>query len=195
MWKRLVTDLGVAASLMLAAGCASSASSPSAPSSAPVPRSTVSAPAAAVGTGVTSASPLGLPRLTLRPASGPPGTHVTISGHLSPAQVRVYEADFQRPAYFSLITDVFANCAKDSANCSAGPGSLTGCELIVNVMNPVVRLDRATGRVSGSFTVGREGTCFQDRPTGHPRATLRGRYDLAIGPHASSWALFTVTRS
>jgi hypothetical protein len=45
MCKRLVTDLGVAASLMLAAGCASSASSPGAPSSAPVPRSTVSAPA------------------------------------------------------------------------------------------------------------------------------------------------------
>ncbi len=194
MRKRLVTDLGVAASLMLAAGCASSASPPGAPSSAPVPRSTVSAPAATASTGVTSASPLGLPRLTLRPASGPPGTHVSISGHLSPAQVRVYQADFQRPAYFSLITDVFANCAKDSANCSAGPGSLTGCELIVNVMNPVVRLDRATGRVSGSFTVGREGTCFQDRPTGNLRAPLRGRYDLAIGPHASSWALFTVTR-
>ena len=99
MWKGPVTDLGVAASLMLAAGCASSASSPGAPSSAPVPQSTLSAPAAAAGTGATSASPLDLPRLTLRPASGPPGTHVTISGHLSPAQVRVYQADFRRPAY------------------------------------------------------------------------------------------------
>lgn len=195
MWKRLVTDLGIGALLMLAAGCASSASSPGAPSSAPVPRSILSAPAATSGTGATSASPLDLPRLTLRPASGPPGTHVSITGHLSPAQVRVYQADFQRPAYFSLITDVFANCAKNSANCSAGPRSLTGCELIVSAINPVVHLDPATGRVSGSFTVGRAGTCFQDHPTGHPRATLRGRYDLAIGPHASSWALFTVTRA
>jgi hypothetical protein len=195
MWKRLVTDLGVAASLVLAAGCASSASSPGTPSSAPAPRSILSSPAATSGTGVTSASPLDPPRLTLRPASGRAGTRVEISGHLSPAQVRLYETDFRRPAYFGLITDVFASCAKDSANCSAGPASLTGCELIVNVTHAVISLDPATGRVSGSFTVGRAGTCFQDNPTGHLQAPLPGRYALAIGPHATDWALFTVTRS
>jgi hypothetical protein len=49
--------------------------------------------------------------------------------------------------------------------------------------------------VTGSLTVGGEGTCFQDRPTGRPQATLPGRYVLAIGAHATSWALFTVTGS
>jgi hypothetical protein len=67
--------------------------------------------------------------------------------------------------------------------------------LIVDLIHPLINLDTATGRVSGSLTVGGEGTCFQDRPTGHPQATLPGRYVLAIGAHATSWALFTVTGS
>ena len=54
----------------------------------------------------TSTGPGGLPQLTLRPASGPVGTYVTISGQLTPDQVRTYESEIQRPAYFSLITDV-----------------------------------------------------------------------------------------
>lgn len=45
MWKRLVTGLGVAASLVLAAGCASSASPAGASSSAPVSPSGVPSPA------------------------------------------------------------------------------------------------------------------------------------------------------
>lgn len=193
MCKRLVTGLGIAASLVLAAGCASSASQAGASSSTPAPRSGVSSSATTSSTGSTSASPAQLPRLTLQPASGPAGTYVTISGQLSPEQVRENETYFRHPAYFSLITDVLASCSKDPSDCSAGPASLAGCELIVNPAHSVISLDAATGRVSGSFTVGDEGTCFQDRPTAHPQATLPGRYDLAIGAHATSWALFTVS--
>jgi hypothetical protein len=122
-----------------------------------------------------------LPQLQLRPASGPVGTYVTISGQLNPDQVRATEPEFQRPAYFNLITDVFVGCAKDPGDCSAGPASLAGCELIVGLIQPHITLDTATGRVNGSFTVGGEGTCFQDRPTEYPQATMLGPYDLAIG--------------
>jgi hypothetical protein len=179
MWKRLVTGLGVVASLVLAAGCAGSA-----------------LPAGAS----SSASPAGLPQLKLRPSSGPVGTYVTISGQLNPGQVRANESFFRHPAYFNLITDVWADCAKAPHaaylyDCSAGSASLAGCELIVDLIHPLITLDTATGRVSGSFTVGGEGTCFQGRPTEHPRATLPGRYVLAIGAHATSWALFKVTGS
>jgi len=45
MGKRLVAGLGAAVSLVLAAGCASSAGSVGAPSPAPAPRSSVSSPA------------------------------------------------------------------------------------------------------------------------------------------------------
>ena len=199
MWKRLVTGLGVAASLVLAAGCASSALPAGASSSAPVRQSGVSSSATTSSTGSTSASPAGLPQLKLRPASGPVGTYVTISGQLNPGQVRANEPYFRHPAYFNLITDVWDDCAKAPHaypyDCSAGPASLAGCELIVDLIHPLINLDTATGRVSGSFTVGGEGTCFQDQPTEHPQATLPGRYVLAIGAHATSWALFRVTGS
>jgi hypothetical protein len=58
--------------------------------------------------------------------------------------------------------------------------------LIVGLIQPRITLDTTTGRVSGSFTVGGEGTCFQDRPTGSPQATPPGRYDLAIGCQPAS---------
>jgi hypothetical protein len=200
MWKRPVTGLGVAASLVLAAGCASSALPPGASSSASVPQSGVSSSATTSSAGSTSTGPGGLPQLKLRPASGPVGTYVTISGQLNPGQVRANGPYFRHPAYFNLITDVWADCAKAPHaaylyDCSAGPASLAGCELIVDLIHPLITFDTATGRVSGSFTVGGEGTCFQDRPTGHRQATLPGRYVLAIGAHATSWALFTVTGS
>ena len=199
MWKRLVPGLGMAASLVLAAGCASSALPPGASSPAAVRQSGVS-PAPATSSAVsTPANPGGAPQLKLRPASGPAGTHVTISGQLNPGQVRADEPYFRHPAYFNLITDVWADCAKAPHaypyDCSAGPASLAGCELIAGLIHPLINLDTAAGRVSGSLTVGGEGTCFQDRPTGRPQATLPGRYVLAIGAHATSWALFTVTGS
>ncbi|MGH3845113.1 MAG: hypothetical protein ACRDS0_27340 [Pseudonocardiaceae bacterium] len=113
--------------------------------------------------------------------------------------MRADEPYFRHPAYFNLITDVWADCAKAPHaypyDCSAGPASLAGCELIVDLIHPLINLDTATGRVSGSLTVGGEGTCFQDRPTGRPQATLPGRYVLAIGAHATSWTLFKVTGS
>jgi len=198
MRKRLATGLGVAASLVLAAGCASTAWPAGASPSTPVPG--ISSPATASGAGPTSTGPAGLPQLKLRPAAGPAGTYVRISGQLDREQLRANEPYFQHPAYFNLITDVWADCAKAPHaaypyDCSTGPASLAGCELIVGLIHPLINLDTTTGRVSGSFTVGREGTCFQDRPTERPQATLPGRYDLAIGAHATSWALFSVSGS
>lgn len=76
MRKRLITGLGIAASLVLAAGCASSASRAGASSSTPAPRSGVSSSATTSSTGSTSASPAPLPQLTLQPASGPAEVHV-----------------------------------------------------------------------------------------------------------------------
>lgn len=199
MWKRLVPGLGMAASLVLAAGCASSAVPPGASSSAPVRQSGVSSAPATSSAVPAPAHPGGAPQLTLRPASGLAGTHVTISGQLNPGQVRADEPYFRHPAYFNLITDVWADCAKAPHaypyGCSAGPASLAGCELIVGLIHPLISVDTATGRVSGSLTVGDEGTCFQDGPTGRPQATLPGRYVLAIGAHATNWALFKVTGS
>jgi hypothetical protein len=192
MGKRLVAGMGVAVSLVLAAGCASSAG---ASFPAPVPRSGVPSPTTTSSVVSASAGLDGLPQLTLRPASGPVGTYVTISGQLTPDQVRTYESEIQRPAYFSLITDVLADCAKDPYDCSAGPPSLVGCELIVDLVHPLITLDTTTGRVTGSFTVGGEGTCFQDRPSGDSQATPPGRYDLAIGCHACSFARFRMTGS
>lgn len=199
MWKRLVTGLGVAASLVLALGCASSALSAGASPSAPVPQSGVSSSATTSSTGSTSTSPAELSQLKLRPASGPVGTYVTISGQFDREQVRTNEPELQHPAYFNLITDVWADCAKAPHaypyDCSIGSASLAGCELIIDLIHPHISLDTATGRVSGSFAVGGEGTCFQDQPTEHPQATLPGRYFLAIGCHACSFALFRVTGS
>lgn len=56
MWKRLVTGLGVAASLVLAAGCASSALPAGASSSAPMRQSGVPSPVTPSSTGSRSAS-------------------------------------------------------------------------------------------------------------------------------------------
>ena len=102
MRKRLVPGLGMAASLVLAAGCASSALPPGA--SSPAPATSGAVPA--------SANPGGAPQLTVRPASGPASTHVTISGQLNPGQVRADGPYFRHPAYFNLITDVWSDCAK-----------------------------------------------------------------------------------
>src|SRR5579859_5811504 len=134
MGKRLVTGLGAVVSLMLAAGCASSALPPGASSSARVRQSGVSSSVTTSSAGSTAANSGGLPQLKLRPASGPAGTHVTISGQLNPGQVRANEPYFRHPAYFNLITDVWADCAQAPRgypnDCSAGPASLAGCELI-----------------------------------------------------------------
>jgi hypothetical protein len=196
MRKRLIPALGIAALLALTAGCGSAAPSTAAPSSAPVSQSGISSPATTSGPASTSAALAPPPRLTLRPASGPAGTRVTISGRLDAAQVRTYEANFLRPAYFSLITDVYADCATAPHaypdDCSAGSAKLAGCELIVDLPDSAVSLDSTTGRVTGSFTVGGGGTCFQDRPTGQPQPTLPGRYALVIGAHANTVAVFTV---
>ena len=121
MWKRLVTGLGAAAALMLAVGCTSPASPVGASSSAPAPRSGVSTAASAVS---TSAGPGGLPQLQLRPASGPVGTYVTISGQLNPDQVRATEPEFQRPAYFNLITMSLSAARKTRATARPGQRAL-----------------------------------------------------------------------
>jgi len=63
------------------------------------------------------------PTFTLTPAMGPPGTHVTISGRLTPAQIPVWAPMLTSPTFFALVTDLSANC--DSA---AGLGCMAALE-------------------------------------------------------------------
>jgi hypothetical protein len=91
MWKRLVTGLGAAASLALAAGCASPAVSAGASSPAPVRHSGDSWPATASSAVPTPASSRELPQLELRPASEPVGLAST-------APVEVHVASCPVPA-------------------------------------------------------------------------------------------------
>ena len=124
MWKRLVTGLGAAAALMLAVGCTSPASPVGASSSAPAPRSGISSSASTPSARSASNGSGELPQLTLRPASGPVGTYVTISGQLNPDQVRANEPEFQRPAYFNLITMSLSAARKTRATARPGQRAL-----------------------------------------------------------------------
>jgi hypothetical protein len=133
------------------------------------------------------------PTFTLTPASGPPGTHVTITGRLSAAQLPVWAPMLSTPDVFLLLADLSANCAATLDVCTPGPASLEGCELLVGVTNEVVHVDEATGIVTGSFVAGADGTCFQSMPDAAPRWAPAGRYALSIGCQACEVATFTLT--
>jgi hypothetical protein len=133
------------------------------------------------------------PTFTLTPAMGPPGTHVTISGRLSAAQIPVWAPMLRAPDVFLLLTDIRANCDETLAGCAPGPASLAGCELLVGVTHGVVHVDEATGLVTGSFVVGADGTCFQSMPDAAPRWAPAGRYALSIGCQTCEVGAFTLT--
>jgi hypothetical protein len=113
------------------------------------------------------------PTFTLTPASGPPGTHVTITGRLSAAQLPVWAPMLSTPDVFLLLADLSANCAATLDVCTPGPASLEGCELMVGVTNEVA--------------------CFQSMPDAAPRWAPAGRYALSIGCQACEVATFTLT--
>ncbi|MHB2023333.1 MAG: hypothetical protein ACYCO3_08395 [Mycobacteriales bacterium] len=137
------------------------------------------------------------PEFTLTPSSGPVGTTVTFRGRLTSAQIPIYGPELARPGYFALLTDVAAECAAAAppGHCAHGPANLRGCELILGLDHPLVRFNPTTGAVSGSFRVGRTGSCFQTNPVAGPVPALPGRYSLGIGAHASSFASFVITHA
>ena len=115
----------------------------------------------------------GDPCLTLAPAAGPVGTHVRISGRIT-SDLAMWRDQFRDPAYFALLQDVSR-----------------GCELIGGTEHGTIAL-AADGTVTGSFTVGGTGTCFQGNGAEVP--IQPGNYVLAVGCHAGGVGYFTVTR-
>ena len=117
------------------------------------------------------------PTFTLTPAMGPPGTHVTISGRLTSAQIPVWAPMLNNPGFFALVTDLSS-----------------GCELVGAVTNETIHLDAATGRVTGSFVVGGTGICTMSDPDAATHSAPPGRYQLAISCAACQVATFTLTK-
>lgn len=135
------------------------------------------------------------PTFTLAPDVGPPGTHVTISGSLSPSQLPVWSRMLAKPDIFALVTDLSATCnAAVGSRCARGPAYLQGCELFVDTSNQSIQVDSSTGRVTGSFVVGSTGSCVQSSPDAATHAALPGRYSLAISCGACQVASFTLTK-
>lgn len=119
------------------------------------------------------------PTLTLTPATGPPGTHVTITGHLTTTQIPVWAPMLKSPQIFTLVTDVCGPNA--TTECTRGPTSLARCELLDSAINGVIHLDESTGAVTGSFVVGGSGTCVQSDPDAATHAAPPGRYAFSVG--------------
>lgn len=119
------------------------------------------------------------PTLTLTPATGPPGTHVTITGLLSTTQIPVWAPMLKSPEFFTLVTDVCGPSA--TTGCTRGPTSLARCELLDGAINSVIHVDESTGTVTGSFVVGGSGTCVQSDPDAATHPAPPGRYELSVG--------------
>ncbi len=119
------------------------------------------------------------PCLTLTPAAGPVGTRVTISGRIT-HDVAMWRDEFRDPAYFVLYADF-----------ASGSGLPKDCELLVGADHGRIAI-ATDGTVTGSFTVGSTGDCFQDDSGEHP--VQPARYILSVGCHACGVADFTVTR-
>ncbi len=138
------------------------------------------------------------PTLTLTPASGPPGTHVTISGRLTAAQIPVWAQMLTLTPtwdFFALLTDLSPTCSPASANsCTLGPASLKNCELLVDAYDHTIHLDTSTGVVTGSFVVGSTGNCVQSDPDAATHTAPPGVYSLAISCGACQVATFTLTQ-
>ena len=114
------------------------------------------------------------PAFTLSRSSGPVGTRVDFTGQ---ADLSISSlAQWRHPGYFNLI----------------GNGPDVPCELVVDLVNPVIHVD-AAGRVNGSFVVGPTGRCFQGHPDEAAHPTVPARYELAILSHPCSVATFRVT--
>jgi len=135
------------------------------------------------------------PTLTLTPAMGPPGTHVTISGRLTAAQIPVWAPMLNAP-FYGLVTDLFATCNPDSGfRCTPGPANLDHCELVVPTADETIHLDTSTGVVTGSFVVDGTGICVQSDPDAATHSAPPGEYGLAISCGACQVATFTLTRA
>jgi len=108
--------------------------------------------------------------LVLNPSKGAVGTHVTFEGDVDPSLI----GQMRQPAYFNLIRTFPEG----------------GCELILDLVGATIDVDDA-GHVSGSFTVGREGVCFQQ--DGSVVTAVPGVYYLAIGCHACFVGQFEIS--
>jgi LPXTG-motif cell wall-anchored protein len=166
-----------------------------------VRRLLIAATSALCGLAVMASEPVALaadsstPTLTLTPAAGPPGTHVTISGKLTAAQIPVWAPMLNTTGIFELLTDLSATCNPASGfRCTPGPANLQGCELTGVTTDETIHLDASTGIVTGSFVVGSTGVCVQSDPDAATHSAPPGEYELAIGCGACQVASFVLTR-
>ena len=135
------------------------------------------------------------PTLILTPAAGPPGTHVTISGKLTAAQIPVWAPMLNTTGIFELLTDLSPTCSPASRfRCTPGPANLQNCELTGVTTDETIHLDTTTGLVTGSFVVGSTGICVQSDPDAATHSAPPGEYELAIGCGACQVASFVLTR-
>jgi hypothetical protein len=107
-------------------------------------------------------------RLHVRPAHGPVGSQIDITGHVRSSQ----RAAYAHPAYLGLL--------RDSAN----------CELLVAATKQRVSVTKA-GAVHVRFTVSGHGTCFQGSPS--PQPVSPGEYRVIYPCHACTVGRFRVT--
>jgi hypothetical protein len=121
------------------------------------------------------------PCLSLRPSSGPAGTHVAFSGSVPARRISLWADQWEHDPFYGLYTDI-----------APSPEFPDGCELSIPAKGLRIHLDHATGAVTGSFTVGDGGTCKQQPDAGTHRAPP-GNYYLFVGSLASVIASFEVT--
>ncbi|HEY8728585.1 MAG TPA: hypothetical protein VIL94_03310 [Acidothermaceae bacterium] len=134
------------------------------------------------------------PTFTLTPATGPAGTHVTITGQLSATQLPVWVPMLKAPEIFTLLTDISASCEPTTATpCAPAPTGLVGCELLDGAVGGVIHVEESTGAVTGSFIVGTTGTCVQSTPDAASHVAPPGRYALSVGCPACEVGAFTLT--
>lgn len=105
------------------------------------------------------------------PDSGPPGTHVQVtgSGFVGDDAASIAQNDAYR---FNLLIE------------------LSGCELIASPSDATVSVS-ASGVLSGSFTVPPTGECFQSNGVMKPLSP--GVYQVLLGTHTANLGTFQVT--
>jgi len=157
------------------AGCSSSPASRSSTTTSE-PSTSTSVPPASTTTTATPASTQHVEyggvtpvTVTYDPDSGPPGTHVQVTGSGFVGQSgQIAQNDAYR---FNLLIE------------------LSACELIGAPTDAMVSVS-PSGGLSGSFTVPSTGGCFQQMVT---KPLSPGQYQMLLGAHTANLGTFTVT--
>lgn len=177
--RRLAFIVATTSLVCVGAACSSSASS-SAGSSSTSSSATSSPPTSEGSTTTSTTVPQtvqyggAIVTVTYEPDSGPPGTHVEVTGSGFGGQAAQIA---QNDAYRFYLDN------------EATPPS---CELIGQSQSATASI-APSGALSGTFIVPSTGSCFQQVNSTRPLSP--GRYTVLLGAHAASLGTFTVTAS